>query len=157
MTRLPGTNIIVTPLTITERLVLEQISLGQDPGVGAANLNMARSTFNRHSAQIGHKLQVKTPPVKVQMGLVSGQLPLPETVAAPASFDAKECLLWQAHALHSTAADIAKHAGIEQFDLEGATARLVSKAGADNEAHLIRLGHAYGVLTRDDVPPPRAA
>ncbi len=155
MTRL--NEILITPLTATERLVLEQISFGHDPGVGAANLRMARSTFNRHSAQIGHKLQVKTPPVKVQMGLVSGQLPLPEILAAPASFDEKERQLWQAHALHSAAADIAKHSGLQQFDLEGATASLLLKAGAHNEAHLIRLGHAYGVLTRADVPPPRAA
>ncbi|MFD4476026.1 hypothetical protein ACFWPU_07910 [Streptomyces sp. NPDC058471] len=149
--------ILITPLTATERLVLEQISLGHDPDMGSAKLNMARSTFHRHSTQIGRKLHVTTPPVKVQMGFVSGQLPLPESVAAPASFDEKERLLWQAHALHSAAGDIATHAGIEQFDLEGDTARLLKKAGAGNVAHLIRLGHAYGVLTCEVVPPPRAA
>lgn len=155
MTRLIET--VITPLTPTERRVLEQISLGHDPGTGSANLAMARNTFNRHSTQIGLKLQVKKPTLKVQMGLVSGQLPLPQSLPAPAEFDEKDRLLWQALALHSAAANIARHAKVEQFDLSGNTARLVKKAGAGNEAHLIRLGHAYGLLVTADVPPPCAA
>ncbi|MEU5239785.1 hypothetical protein ACH4UR_24965 [Streptomyces lydicus] len=149
--------IVINPLTATEQRVLEQISLGNGPGVGAANLTMARATFTRHSTQIGRKLQAKKAPVKVQMGFVSGQLPLPEVLLAPAEFDENERLLWQAHALHSSVVDIAKHANISQFDLAGDTARLLSKAGADNEAHLIRLGHAYEVLTKDHLPQPCAA
>ncbi|MDT0616472.1 hypothetical protein [Streptomyces lancefieldiae] len=145
---------VITPLTATERRVLEEISLGHAPAVGSSNLKMARGTFNRHSTQIGHKLQARKPPLKVQMGFVSGELHLPEPLSAPAPFDEQERLLWQAHALHHTAAAIAKHARIDQFDLAGATARLMAKAGADNEAHLIRLGHAYGVLTTTDVPTP---
>ncbi|MGW2105078.1 hypothetical protein [Streptomyces sp. NPDC001948] len=150
-------SIIITPLTTTERLVLEQISFGYGPGVGSASLTMARATFNRHSAQIGHKLQVRGAPVKVQMGFVCGELPLPEARLVPTEFDEKERLLWQAHALHSTAAEIARHAKIYQFDLAGDTACLVSKAGANAEAHLIRLGHAYGILSTDDVPAPCSA
>ncbi|GAA2443087.1 hypothetical protein GCM10010433_50380 [Streptomyces pulveraceus] len=145
---------VITPLTATERRVLEEISLGRAPAVGSSNLKMAQATFNAHSTRIGHKLQAKKPPVKVQMGFVTGELPLPEPLSAPAPFDEQERLLWQAHALHHTAAAIAKHARIDQFDLAGDTARLMTKAGAGNEAHLIRLGHAYGVLTAIDVPNP---
>ncbi|MGW6145698.1 hypothetical protein [Streptomyces sp. NPDC055140] len=148
---------VITRLTPAERRVLEQMSLGCDPGAGSVNLTMARATFNRYSTQIGQKLQVKKAPVKVQMGFVSGELPLPAHRPAPVEFDEKERLLWQAHALHCTAADIAKHAGIGQFELADDTARLMAKAGAINEPHLIRLGHVYEVLTRDDVPAPFAA
>ncbi|MYS33602.1 hypothetical protein K388_05943 [Streptomyces sp. KhCrAH-43] len=145
---------VITPLTPTERKVLEEISLGRAPADGSANLNMAPGTFSRHSTQIGHKLQAKKPPLKVQMGFVTGELPLPERLPAPEQFTEKERLLWQAHALHHTAATIAQHAGIDQFDLTGESARLMAKAEAGNEAHLIRLGHAYGILTTDDVPTP---
>jgi DNA-binding CsgD family transcriptional regulator len=155
MTRL--SDLVITPLTPTERRVLEQISLGRDPGTGSANLTMARSTFNRHSTQIGMKLQVKKSTLKVQMGFASGQLPLPEVLTAPVEFEERDRLLWRALALHSTAVDIAMHAKVEQFDLSGNADRLAKKAGADNEPHLIRLGHAYGVLTTADVPLPCGA
>ncbi|MEU6290287.1 hypothetical protein [Streptomyces sp. NPDC046988] len=145
---------VITPLTPTERKVLEEVSFGRAPADGSANLNMAPGTFSRHSTLVGHKLQVKKPPLKVQMGFVTGELPLPERLPEPAPFTEKERLLWQAHALRHTAAAIAQHAGIDQFDLTGETARLMAKAEADNEAHLIRLGHAYGILTTDDVPTP---
>ncbi|MFF9785731.1 hypothetical protein [Streptomyces nigrescens] len=155
MTRL--TELVISPLTPTERRVLEQLSLGHDLGVGSTNLTMGRATFNKHLTQIGDKLQVKKSPLKVQMGFASGQLPLPKAVSGLVTFDDDERQLWQAHALHATAADIAKHAKIERCDLRGDIARLMTKAGASNEAHLIRLGHAYGVLTRSDVPSPRTA
>ncbi|MFD8609654.1 helix-turn-helix transcriptional regulator [Streptomyces sp. NPDC059631] len=149
----------ITPLTPTERKVLEEISLGHAPADGSANLNMAPGTFSRHATLIGHKLQAKKPTLKVQMGFVTGELPLPESLPAPEPFTKTERLLWQVHALHHTAAAIAQ-AGIDQFDLTGDTARLMAKAEAeaeaeaDNEAHLVRLGHAYGILTTDDVPTP---
>ncbi|PZT76782.1 MULTISPECIES: hypothetical protein [unclassified Streptomyces] len=148
------TTSIITPLTPTERKVLEEMSLGRVPAAGAANLNMTPRTFGRHSTLIGHKLQVKKPSLKVQMGFVTGELPRPAPLPTPEPFTEKELLLWQAHALHHTVAAIARHTGIDQFDLPGYTAHLIAKAEADNEAHLIRLGHAYGILTTDDVPEP---
>ncbi|MFD5308537.1 hypothetical protein [Streptomyces ardesiacus] len=148
---------LVTALTPAEQRVLEQISLGLDPGAGAIALGIARGTFNRHSTQIGVKLQVKGAPAKVQMGFVSGALPQPDALPAPVDFDTRERLLWRAIALHSSTAAIATHVKVERFDLPGDTARLLDKAGASNEAHLVRLGHAYGVLTTEDVPPPYAA
>ncbi|MEU6331535.1 hypothetical protein ABZ851_30290 [Streptomyces sp. NPDC047049] len=157
MGRLQGTNLVITPLTNAEQRVLEQLSFGHGPGDGSTNLVMQPTTFNRHSAQIGLKLQVKGLAVKVQMGFVTGQLPLPEAKAAEAEFDKTERRLWRALALHAASADIAKEASIEPFDLPGVVTTLLEKAGAANEAHLIRLGHAYGVLTQHDVPPPRAA
>ncbi|MDT0474040.1 hypothetical protein RM863_18085 [Streptomyces sp. DSM 41014] len=92
------------------------------------------------------------------MSVVTGELPLPELLSAPTLFDEMGRLLLRAYALRDAASAnaIARHAGIDQFDIPGNTARLLAKAGADNETHLIRLRHAYGLLTTVDVstPPP---
>ncbi|MFJ3193125.1 hypothetical protein ACIPJQ_10815 [Streptomyces griseoviridis] len=94
------------------------------------------------------------------MSVVTGELPLPELLSAPALFDEMGRLLLRAYALRHAASAIAiaiaRHAGIDQFDIPGNTARLLAKAGADNGTHLIRLRHAYGLLTTVDVstPPP---
>ncbi|TLS46090.1 helix-turn-helix transcriptional regulator [Streptomyces montanus] len=156
MIRLPGTNIVITPLTPMETQVLEQMSLGCDPDAGAAALSMKRTTFNRHSTQIGLKLQVKGAAVKVHMGYVAGQLTPPDPAVAPEEFDDAEQRLWRALALHDASAEIARAAGVNQFDLSDAVERLLEKAGAQSEAHLIRLGHAFGLLTTALIPQPSA-
>ncbi|QCN88992.1 hypothetical protein DDJ31_31830 [Streptomyces griseoviridis] len=89
---------------------------------------------------------------------MTGELPLPDLLSAPALFDEMGRLLLRAYALRhaASAIAIARHAGIDQFDIPGSTARLLAKAGADNGTRLIRLRRTYGLLTTVDVstPPP---
>ncbi|RLU82594.1 hypothetical protein CTZ27_29650 [Streptomyces griseocarneus] len=152
-----GTDIIVTPLTATEKKVLEQVSLGREVAAGASVLGMKPGTFSGHSGRIGLKLQVKGPAVKVQMGFVAGYLCLPEPIPLPEEFSDAERRVWEAVALHGVAGDIARAAGVDQFDLPAAVADLMGKAGAVNVAHLVRLGHAFGILSKDATPPPTVA
>ncbi|MGC5264047.1 helix-turn-helix transcriptional regulator [Streptomyces cyaneofuscatus] len=157
--RTSPTDIVVTPLTKTEKRVLEQVSLGQDPAAGAAELGMTRPTFNDHVRHIGHKFQVKGPAVKLQMAYVMQQLDLPDPIECTEEFSDEERNLWQAIALHSVPVDISVAAGHGPHGVPGmseAIKGLMRKTGARSQAHLVRLGHAFGVLDATAPPPPIA-
>jgi DNA-binding NarL/FixJ family response regulator len=139
----------LTQLTPTEKLVAEALITGVSNAQGADDLSMSTGTFAAHVSSIGRKFHVtsrKGRAARAHAVLASGQVaPLAAPAAVP-DFTHDEQRLLRALAKHPETHDIARAAGIRPADVRPQIRELVAKAGADNDTHLIGLGHAWKLL-----------
>lgn len=139
----------LTQLTPTEKLVAEALITGVSNAQGAGDLGMSTGTFAAHVSSIGRKFQVtsrKGRAARAHAVLASGQVAPPQAPAAVPEFTHDEQRLLWALAENPETHDIARAAGIPPADVRLQIRDLVAKAGADNDTHLIGLGHAWGLL-----------
>ncbi|MFJ9580733.1 LuxR C-terminal-related transcriptional regulator [Streptomyces sp. NPDC101191] len=139
----------LTQLTPTEKLVAEAMIAGVSNAQGAHDLGMSTGTFAAHVSSIGRKFQItsrKGRAARAHAALASGQIAPPQAPAVVPDFARDERRLLRALAEHPETHDIARAAGIPPADVRPRIRELVDKAGADNDTHLIGLGHAWGLL-----------
>lgn len=139
----------LTQLTPTEKLVAEALITGVSNAQGADDLSMSTGTFAAHVSSIGRKFQVtsrKGRAARAHAVLASGQVAPPAAPAVVPDFTHDEQRLLRALAKHPETHDIARAAEIRPADVRPQIRELVAKAGADNDTHLIGLGHAWGLL-----------
>jgi DNA-binding NarL/FixJ family response regulator len=150
----------LTQLTPTEKLVAEALITGASNAQGADDLSMSTGTFAAHVSSIGRKFQVtsrKGRAARAHAVLASGQVAPPAAPAVAPDFTHAEQRLLRALAEHPETHDIARAAGIPQADVRPQIRELVAKAGADNDTHLIGLGHAWGLLGAGGIGSSTAA
>ncbi len=136
----------LTQLTPAEKRVAELLVTGVSNVQGARDLGMSTNTFTRHLGNIGQRFHVTGRPARAHAVLASGQVALPPTPADVPAFTPDEWLLLQALARYSDTHDIACAARITPAAVRPRITDLVAKAGAENDTHLIGLGHAWGLL-----------
>ncbi|MCT9107592.1 helix-turn-helix transcriptional regulator [Streptomyces mirabilis] len=140
----------LTQLTPAEKQVAEVLVTGASNIQGAQRLKMRTSTFAIHLGSIGRKFQINGKagrPARAHAVLASGQVAPPSAPADVPEFTPAERQLLQALAEHAETDDIGKAANVAlPADVRPLIAKLVDKAGADNDTHLIGLGHAWGLL-----------
>lgn len=138
-----------TELTLTEKLVAEALITGVSNAQGADDLGMSTGTFAAHVSSIGRKFQVTSRQgraARAHAVLASGQIAPPQAPSVVPDFTRDERRLLRAVAEHPETHDIARAAGIPPADVRHRIRELVDKAGADNDTHLIGLGHAWRLL-----------
>ncbi|WP_405968944.1 LuxR C-terminal-related transcriptional regulator (plasmid) [Streptomyces sp. NBC_00015] len=139
----------LTQLTPTEKLVAEALITGVSNAQGADDLSMSTGTFSAHVSSIGRKFQVtsrKGRAARAHAVLASGQVAPPVAPAVVPDFTHVELRLLRALAEHPETHDISRAAGIPLADVRPQLRDLVAKAVADNDTHLIGLGHAWRLL-----------
>ncbi|PQM20604.1 LuxR family transcriptional regulator [Streptomyces xinghaiensis] len=146
------TRAALTRLTPTETRVAERLVTGMSNAQGARELGMSLNTFTGHLASIGRKFQINSRtgrPARAHAVLASKQVAPPPAPTSVPDFTTAERRLLCALAVHPETPDIARAAGIAPADVRPQIADLVAKANADNETHLIGLGHAWRLLDAD--------
>ncbi|QDN54242.1 hypothetical protein [Streptomyces sp. S1D4-20] len=140
----------LTQLTPAEKRVAEVLVTGASNIQGAQDLKMRTSTFAIHVGSIGRKFHITGKagrPARAHAVLASGQVEPPPAPADVPEFTSAELQLLQALAEHAETEDIRKAADVAvTADVRPLIGKLVDRAGADNDTHLIGLGHAWGLL-----------
>jgi len=139
----------LTRLTPAEKKVAERLVAGASNIRGARDLSMSTSTFAGHVASIGRKFQITSRtgrPARAHAVLASKQVAPPPAPPRVPDFTPDDLRLLRALAEHPETHDIARATGIALADVRPRIADLVAKAEADNETHLVGLGHAWGLL-----------
>lgn len=139
----------LTQLTPAEKQVAEVLVTGVSNIQGAQILKMRTSTFAGHLGSIGRKFQITGKagrPARVHAVLASGQVAPPPAPAQVPEFTLGERRLLRALAEHPETHDIARVARVPAAEVRPWIKALVAKAGADNDTHLVGLGHAWGLL-----------
>ncbi|WP_051698613.1 LuxR C-terminal-related transcriptional regulator [Streptomyces albus] len=136
-------------LTPAEKRAAGQLVAGVSNAEAAQALGISTATFTRHIVAISMKFGVTSRsarPARVHAVLASGQVPPPPAPERVPDFTERDLRLLRALAEHPETRDIAMAVEIAPADVRPMIADLVDKAGADNETHLIGLGHAWGLL-----------
>lgn len=147
-----------TRLTPAERRVAEVLVTGASNIQGAQNLGMSSSTYAGHLGSISRKFQIASRtgrPARAHAVLASGQIAPPPASAHAPEFTLAELQLLRALAQHPETRDIARAARVHEAEVRPRIKALVAKSAADNETHLVGLGHAWGLLGprgSDDAP-----
>ncbi|MFI0220465.1 LuxR C-terminal-related transcriptional regulator [Streptomyces lydicus] len=136
----------LTRLTPAEQRVGEQLVTGRSNVQAAGELSMSPGTFSRHLGNIGRKFHITARHARAHAVLTSGQVAPPAAPEPAPVLTGTERQLLRAFAEHSDIDDIARAAGIAKADVRPLIKKLVDKAGADNNTHLIGLAHAWGLL-----------
>ncbi|MFJ8752165.1 LuxR C-terminal-related transcriptional regulator [Streptomyces sp. NPDC102441] len=140
----------LTRLTPAEKRVAEHLVAGTSNIQGAQDLGMSAATFAGHLASIGRKFQITNGrlgrPARAHAVLASEQVAPPQAPATVPDFTPAELRLLCAFAKYPEIHDITRATGIAQAEVRPHIKALVTKAGADNDTHLIGLGHAWGFL-----------
>ncbi|WP_435057705.1 sigma-70 family RNA polymerase sigma factor [Streptomyces sp. bgisy060] len=103
----------------------------------ASHLAAARRKFNRPGssrAVLTHAL------------LTAREVPPPATTGPMPEFTARDRQVIRAVAEHNLNAAISDAIGVRADDVRAEIDAVAVKAGADNEVHLVGLGHAWGIL-----------
>ncbi|MFM9540103.1 hypothetical protein [Streptomyces turgidiscabies] len=120
---------------------------------------MSSNTYAGHLVRIGRKFQITgrdSRPARAHAVLASGQIAPPPAPAHAPEFTLAELRFLRALAEHPETRDIARAARIAQAEVRPWTKALVAKSGADNETHLVGLGHAWGLLgARGSIDTPK--
>lgn len=135
-----------TRLTPREVEVLEQVSLGSTNAEAGRALSIETGTVGSYLRAIGDKLHANSRATKVHAALVSDQLRRPDPLEAPCDITDEDRLVWRAVATRPSFEEIARFLAVPKAEAQRRVRDLKARTQARNEAHLIRLGHAYGVL-----------
>lgn len=139
----------LTQLTPAEKRVAKVLVTGASNIQGAQDLGMSTSTYVGHLGNIGRKFQITSRtgrPARAHAVLASGQVDPPPVHAPVPEFTLGERRLLRALAEHPETYDIARAARVPEAEVRPWIKALVAKAGADNDTHLVGLGHAWGLL-----------
>ncbi|MGX8910288.1 LuxR C-terminal-related transcriptional regulator [Streptomyces netropsis] len=137
-----------TRLTATEVRVLEAVAEGLTKEEGARSLSIQKGTYGGHLASISSKLPVSGRAAQVHTAYLDGQLVRPEAADAPADFSEEDVRLWHLVAT-TTTKEIGQRLHVSEHTARGRIRDLMKRAGARNDSHLVKLGHAYRVLGAD--------
>ncbi|MFI1259215.1 LuxR C-terminal-related transcriptional regulator [Streptomyces netropsis] len=132
-------------LTATEVRVLEAVAEGLTNQERAESLSMGKNTYGGRLTSISRKLLVSGRAAQVHTAYLNGQLARPEAADAPAGFFEEDLRLWYLVAT-TTAKGIGQRINLCEHTARGRIRDLMKRAGARNESHLVKLGHAYRVL-----------
>jgi DNA-binding NarL/FixJ family response regulator len=147
----------ITPLTPALKLVTQYLVRGESTDSIATAMNLSKATVRGYLGEIRQNLHC--PPrcsaaVLVHAILTHRQVDLSEhTCPAPELTDSERRLL-RAVATHSRWRDMAHAAGVPTSDVCTSVDALVDKAGATDSVHLVRLAHAWNLLTATDKTAP---
>ncbi|MFI2736633.1 sigma-70 family RNA polymerase sigma factor [Streptomyces sp. NPDC018711] len=103
----------------------------------ASHLRTARTVLGRRGC---------SRPVLVHALITARVVPPPDCRRPCPAFTARELRLYRAVAEYSLNEDIGRAIGVSAFDVRAEIDALVAKAGADDAAHLVGLGHAWNLL-----------
>ncbi|MEU0215045.1 LuxR C-terminal-related transcriptional regulator [Streptomyces sp. NPDC006265] len=143
------TTAALTQLTPAEKRVAALLVTGASNLQGAQSLGMSTSTYAGHLGSISRKFQITSRvgrPARAHAVLASGQVAPPPAPAQAPEFTLGERRLLRALAEHPETHDIARAARVPEAEVRPWIRALVAKAGADNDTHLVGLGHAWGLL-----------
>ncbi|MFE9679267.1 LuxR C-terminal-related transcriptional regulator [Streptomyces sp. NPDC006259] len=143
----------LTQLTPAEKRVAEVLVTGASNIHGARNLGMSSSTYAGHLGSISRRFQITSRtgrPARAHAVLASGQVAPPPAPAHIPEFTLGERRLLRALAEHPETHEIARAARVAEAEVRPWIKALVAKAGADNDTHLVGLGHAWGLLGARD-------
>jgi DNA-binding CsgD family transcriptional regulator len=146
---MPATPTTVTDprrLTPTEQKVAALIAAGSTPRQAAQELGVSRPTVTDHLNRIGWKTHTTSHAARIHVVLADGQIDPPMAERPAPGFTGAELQLLRALAERSETADIAAAAGVPLANVRPALRSLREKAGASTDAHLVGLGHAWGLL-----------
>ncbi|MFJ3933759.1 MULTISPECIES: sigma-70 family RNA polymerase sigma factor [unclassified Streptomyces] len=133
----------VAPLVYggTNKSIGAQLHLSPE-GV-ASHLRTARTALGRRGCSRPVLIHALLTAREVQPPAITG--PMPE-------FTARDRQIIRAVAEHSLNAAIGDALGVRADDVRAEIDAVAAKAGADNEVHLVGLGHAWGILG-ESAPP----
>ncbi|WP_326581677.1 helix-turn-helix transcriptional regulator (plasmid) [Actinacidiphila glaucinigra] len=114
----------------------------------AAELGTSLATVNGHLGTIGRRFRVSSRPARAHAVLASGQVSPPAATVTSAVFTEADRRLLSALAIYDDTYAIAHAAGIAPASIRRCIRDLVTKAGANNDTHLIGLAHTWGMLLR---------
>lgn len=106
---------------------------------------MQKGTYVGHLTSISSKLLVSGRAAQVHTAYLNEQLKRPEAADAPAGFSEEDLRLWYLVAT-TTAKEIEQRLNLSEHTTRGRIRDLMKRAGARNESHLVKLGHAYRFL-----------
>lgn len=135
----------IMQLTRTEVSVLEYFAEGLTTGEVAEKMGIRPGTLTGHMGHIRAKLTVGDRPVMVHAAYMGGQLRRPEAAEAPVAFTKRDHDLWYLLATKPMA-EIAQALYVSRDTARGMIKDLRARAGALSDVHLVKLGHAYGIL-----------
>jgi DNA-binding CsgD family transcriptional regulator len=133
-------------LTPTQRKVAALIAAGSTPRQAADALKVSRPTVTEHLNRIGWKVHATSHAARIHAVLADGQIDPPTTGRPVPDLTSAELQLLRALAEHCATADIAAATGVPLADVKPTLRSLQKKTGANTEAHLVGLGHAWGLL-----------
>ncbi|MGC4916337.1 hypothetical protein [Streptomyces albogriseolus] len=139
----------LTQLTPAEKRAAEHLVTGASNAKGAQALGISTTTFTGYIVAIGKKFGITSRrgrPARAHAVLASGQVPPPPSPERTPDFTERDLRLLRALAENAETHDIARAAGIASADVRPLIDDLVDKAGADNDTHLVGLGHAWELL-----------
>lgn len=134
-----------TRLTPAEIRVLSALAEGLGTVAALTKLVIGLDTFNRTLRNIGDKQHRYTRASKVHAAYLSGELPLPDSLACP-EISAEDRKLWVALAAQPDLQATADAVHLSRVTTNERINDLVSRFGAHSESHLVTLGHAYGLF-----------
>ncbi|MEV8033601.1 hypothetical protein [Streptomyces sp. NPDC086182] len=143
--------IVASPVRLTpaEKRVAAVLVTGASNIQGGKDLGMSPRTFAGHLVRIGRKVQITSRvgrPARAHALLASGLVPPPLAPSPVPELTVGERRLLRALAEHAETHDIARAARVPGAEVRPWINALVDKVGADNDTHLVGLGHAWGLL-----------
>ncbi|MEU5425907.1 helix-turn-helix transcriptional regulator [Streptomyces olivoreticuli] len=133
-------------LTAREVQVLALVAEGNALGEVAAELSITTGTVSTRLDHARDKLQARSRPAMVHAALVTGELTPPDPAPAPETFTESDRGVWTALATLSTISEIAAALSVSEEAAKAEIRALIVRTGARDQAHLVYLGHGYGVL-----------
>ncbi|MFE0774193.1 LuxR C-terminal-related transcriptional regulator [Streptomyces sp. NPDC058861] len=150
----------LTQLTPAEQRAAEYLVAGASNAQGARALGISTTTFTAYIGSIGKKLRIVSRagrPARAHAVLASGQVAPPPAPDRLPDFTEQDLKLLRALAENPETHSIARAAGIAPADVRAMIAELVATAGADNDTHLVGLGHAWKLLGTGPAQPANTA
>ncbi|MFH0246592.1 LuxR C-terminal-related transcriptional regulator [Streptomyces sp. HK10] len=133
-------------LTPTEQKVAALIAAGSTPRQAAETLGVSRPTVTDHLNRIGWKTHTTSHAARIHVVLANGQIDPPMMERPAPDFTSAELQLLRALAERSETVGIAAASGVPLANVRPALRSLRERAGASTDAHLVGLGHAWGLL-----------
>ncbi|WP_370417338.1 helix-turn-helix transcriptional regulator [Streptomyces sp. QH1-20] len=140
-----GFNRDLAQLTKTEVSVLEHLAEGLTTREVAETMGITPRTLGGHLAHIRDKLIVTDRPVMVHAAYMGEQLQRPDAAEAPGEFTQRDHDLWNLLATKPLP-EIGQSLKVSRHTARGMIKDLTVRAGARSETHVVKLGHAYGIL-----------
>ncbi|NEA46024.1 LuxR C-terminal-related transcriptional regulator [Streptomyces sp. SID10815] len=139
----------LSPLTATERRIVEYLLRGLTPDEIAAELKRPASTAHRHLRSLRYRMHCRRRcplPVLVHRLLISHQATAPATDTPVPYLDAGDLRLLHALAEESTLSGLAAAAGLSPADVASAVDALIGETGASSATQLVVLAHSWTLL-----------
>ncbi|MFF8902477.1 LuxR C-terminal-related transcriptional regulator [Streptomyces lydicus] len=142
-----------TLLTRDQQRVAAQLVYGASNQLIGREVNLAVFTVASHLAAARRKLNHpgSSRAVLTHALLTAREVPPPSSLGPAPEFTARDRQVIRAVAEHSLNTAIGDAIGVRADDVRAEIDAVVAKAGACNTVHLVGLGHAWGILSGDDV------